>query len=82
MTDEPDYKKMYDELKTQFDSINSKFDELNKSISERDSKITKLQCYIADNIVNPVKGKPNDDMPKSFDELYKEELNKMSKKEV
>ena len=81
MTDEPNYKELYDELKTQMDSVNAKFEQLNNAISERDSKITKLQCYIADNIVNPVKGKSSDNAPKTFDELYKAELEKMSKKE-
>ena len=78
-----DYEKMYNDVKTQLESLNIKVFELNKTVNDKDREITKLQCYIADNIVNTESKAPNQDVPKTFDELYQETLTKMNnKKEV
>ena len=78
MTDEPDYKKMYDEIKTQYDAINTKITDMEKSISDRDKKITELQIYIADNVVN--KKTTKETVNTSFDDVYKQTLKEMENK--
>jgi CRISPR/Cas system CSM-associated protein Csm4 (group 5 of RAMP superfamily) len=59
------------------ESYESKISELEKTIKERDQKISTLQTFIADKITQP--NPINNDNPKtkSFDERYKETLNKM-----
>ena len=87
MTDEPDYKKMYEDKVKEFDDMKIKYDatvekvnSFDGIIKERDNKITELKIYISDNIV----GKPNEDTkidePKTFDEIYKETLSEMRNK--
>lgn len=78
MTDEPDYKKMYDEIKTQYDAINTKITDMEKSISDRDKKITELQIYIADNVVS--KKTTKEPINTSFDDVYKQTLKEMENK--
>lgn len=81
MTDEPDYKKMYDELKTQFDAINSKIETLNTTINDKDKKISQLQIYIADNIVSKTDDtKRNKDNIDAFDDIYNKTLSDMKNK--
>ena len=79
MTDEIDYKKLYDDLKTSADAMESTLkkdiEQLNNTIKDKDTKIVELQDYICKNLT--VKDKPkqageSDNV--SFEDRYKAAL--------
>ena len=82
MTDEKDYQKMYDDLKTESESkiatMENDIAELTKGLDERDKKISELQTYICKNLTspeNPNRNAGGDD----FIDKYKAAINENKK---
>jgi len=76
MSDEnPDYEKMYNELKSSYDNLVIEKDAISKKCDEANENIKNLKFYIADKIIGK---KVEKDIPKDFETLYKETLKGMN----
>lgn len=82
MTDEIDYKALYEEMKTKYDAIESGFkkelETLKTEMSAKDTKIGELQTYICKNLTTENPPKENASLS-SFEDRYKNAIKNNTK---